>query len=329
MTWWIPGLIILILIFWVMLRPIPLSGLVSLANPITSYEQAIIQVKAIQEEDNTDLTRDVCITKLFDHGSQAEHVIVLLHGFTNCPEQFTELGKQFFDAGFNVFIPRLPYHGLSDRLTDALANLRAEDLATFGDKIMNIAHGLGKKVTVMGISGGGNLTAWLGQNRGDLDFAFPIAAFFGLRSAPSFLTNFLVRLGLIIPNFFVWWDPRTKAENPHSIYYAYPRYPIRAMVEIFRLAIAIQTQAEKTPPAAKAIVMVINDAETSVSNADLVKLLETWKKLGKDYLGEYHFEKDLNLPHDFITPRSSRSSVDISYARLIKVVKDIHVEHQI
>lgn len=329
MIWWTLGLILLGLVLWVVLRPIPLSGLDSHADPVTSYEQAMIHAKAMQEEDNTDLARDVCITKLFDHGTQTEHVIVLLHGFTNCPEQFNELGKQFFNAGFNVFIPRLPYHGLSDRLTDALARLKAEDLAVFGDKIMNIARGMGKRVTVMGISGGGNLAAWLAQNRMDLDFAFPIAAFFGLISIPSWLTKFFVRLGLVAPNFFMWWDPRTKADNPHSIYYAYPRYPIRAMVEIFRLATAIQTQAEKTSPAAKAIVMVINDAEPSVSNADLIKLLETWKKHGKGNLGEYHFEKDLKLPHDFITPRASSLLVENSYSRLIKVVKDIHADHQI
>jgi hypothetical protein len=38
-------------------------------------------------------------------------------------------------------------------MTDALLNLTAENLAAFGDKVIDIAHGLGKKVSVMGISG--------------------------------------------------------------------------------------------------------------------------------------------------------------------------------
>ncbi len=324
MIGWIIGIILLILILWVVLRPIPISGLVTHPNPVTSYDEALAKVKAMQEEDNHDFALDVCITKLFDHGIQTEHVIVLLHGFTNCPEQFNELGKQYFESGYNVFIPRMPYHGLSDRLTNELAKLRAEDLTNFGDKVMDISHGLGKKVTVMGISGGGNIAAWLAQNRTDVNFVFPIAAFFGLNSIPAWLTRFFVRLGLITPNFFMWWDPRTKADNPHSIYYAYPRYPVRAMMEIFRMAIAIKAQADKLPPAAKSIVMVINDAEPSVSNAELVNLVETWQKHRKANLSEYHFEKSIQLPHDFITPNASISFSETSYPRLIKVVKDIH-----
>ena len=134
----------------------------------------------MQEKDNLDLSHDVCITKLYDHGKQTEHVIILLHGFTNCPEQFSEIGMQHFEAGSNVFIPRMPYHGLSDRLTDALVHLTVEDLAAFGDQIIDIAHGLGKKITVMGVSGSGTLVAWLAQNRTDIDFAFAIAPLFGL-----------------------------------------------------------------------------------------------------------------------------------------------------
>src|SRR5689334_2676451 len=124
MIWWILVLILLGLILSVAFRPIPISGLVSHPNPVTSYDEAIAKVKTMQTEDNQDFTLDVCITKLFDHGIQVEHVMVLLHGFTNCPEQFNELGKQYFDSGYNVFIPRMPYHGLSDRLTNELAKLR-------------------------------------------------------------------------------------------------------------------------------------------------------------------------------------------------------------
>jgi len=178
----------------------------------------------------------------------------------------------------------------------------------------------------MGISGGGNITAWLAQNRTDLDFAFPIAAFFGLGSVPAWVLKFFVKLGLILPNFFMWWDPRTKAENPHSIYYAYPRYPMRAMMEIFRLADVIKTQANKTPPAAKTIVMVINESEPSVSNVELVKLLEIWQKQSAKNRSAYHFEKNLQLPHDFITPGSTALQAEDIYPRLISMVEDIHAK---
>src|SRR5688572_1716456 len=184
MIWWILGLALLGLLSWMALRPLAMGELESRPNPVSGYEAALARIKSMQEADNFDLARDVCITKLYDHGRQTEHVVVLLHGFTNCPEQFNEMGKQYYEAGSNVFIPRAPYHGLSDRLTEALVNLTAEDLAAFGNEVLDIAHGLGKKVTVMGISGTGTLVAWLAQNRSDLDFAFSIAPLFGLAFIP-------------------------------------------------------------------------------------------------------------------------------------------------
>src|SRR5688572_18530458 len=166
----------------------------SRAGPVANHEEALVRVKTLQEAEDQDLTRDVCITKLYDHGKQTEHVIVLMHGFTNCPEQFNELGRQHFDAGNNVLIPRMPYHGLSDRLTDALVKMTTEDLTAFGDEVIDIAHGLGKKITVMGVSGSGTLVAWLAQNRSDIDFAFAIAPLFGLAFVPPMFTKIFERI---------------------------------------------------------------------------------------------------------------------------------------
>jgi carboxylesterase len=293
-------------------------------EPVQTYDHAIARVKSLQDEDNTDLARDVCITKLLDHGMQTEHVVVLLHGFTTCPEQFHELGKQYFEAGYNVLIPRVPYHGLSDRMTDALTNLTAENLAAFGDKVTDIAHGLGKKVTVMGISGSGTLICWLAQNRADLDFAFSIAPLLGLAFIPASFTRLFERIAMLLPNFFLWWDPRTKADNPYSIYYAYPGYPSRALIEIIRLAMITRAQAEKSPPAAKNIVLVMNEAEPAVSNAEILKLLQLWKRDGTSNVSEYFFEKNMKLPHDIITPGTPNLPIEEIHPRLVSAVKDMH-----
>ena len=302
-----------------------MTPLKSHPQPVPTYAEAVARVKAMQERDHQDLALDVCITKLYEHGRQTEHVIVLLHGFTNCPEQFNELGKQYYEAGNNVFIPRTPYHGLSDRLTEALINLTAEDLAAFGDKVVDIAHGLGKKVSVMGISGTGTLVAWLAQNRPDLDYAFTIAPLFGLAFIPPFFTRLFELVAMRLPNFFMWWDPRTKADNPFSIYYAYPRYPIRALVEIMRLAMSTRAQAEKSPPVARNITIIINDAEPAVSNPEIMRLLKLWRKHSRGNINEYHFEKDMNLPHDIITPGTPGVPVGDIQPRLIGAVRDRHL----
>jgi hypothetical protein len=209
-------------------------------------------------------------------------------------------------------------------MTDALLHLTAENLSAFGDRVVDIAHGLGKKVTVMGISGSGTLVCWLAQNRADMDFAFSIAPLLGLAFIPPALTNLFERIALLLPNFFLWWDPRTKADNPYSIYYAYPRYPFRALVEILRLAMIVRAQAVKSSPLAGKIVVVINQAEPAVSNAEIVRLMKLWKKHGRTDLGEYYFEKNMKLPHDIITPGTHDLPIEAIHTRLIGAVKELH-----
>lgn len=295
-------------------------------RPVANHEEALARVKSMQEDDNHDRARDVCVTKLYDHGKEREHVIILLHGFTTCPEQFNELGKQYYEQGSNVFLPRMPYHGLEDRLTEKLVNLTAEGLAAFGDKVIDIAHGLGKKITVMGISGSGTLVAWLAQNRADVDFAFTIAPLLGLAFIPSAFTKLFEQIALRLPNFYMWWDPRTKAANPFSIYYAYPGYPTRALVEFLRLAMITRAQAEKSPPRAGQITMILNDAEPAVSNAEALRLFRLWQKYGKGNLSEVHFEKDMKLPHDIITPGTPGVPIEDIHPRLINTVRDVHAK---
>jgi alpha-beta hydrolase superfamily lysophospholipase len=326
MLWLSLVLVILILILGVAFRPLNIGVLESHPEPISSYEEAVVRVKAIQDEENEDFTRDVCITKLYDHGKQTEHVIILIHGFTNCPEQFNEIGQQHFEAGNNVLIPRMPHHGLTDRLTTALVDLTAEELAAFGDKIIDIAHGLGNKVTVMGVSGSGTLVAWLAQNRADIDFAFAIAPLFGLAFVPASLTKLFERIALLLPNFFLWWDPRTKAANPFSIYYAYPRYPVHALVQYLRLGMITRLQAEKSSPRASEITMIINDSEPAVSNAEIMRFLKLWRKHRNVNIREVHFEKDLKLPHDIITPGTPGVPMGDIQPRLINAVRELHAK---
>lgn len=324
MIGWVIAAAVLCATLWILLRPMLMPALNSLPKPLSNFEEALLRVQDMQHEDNKEFARDVCITKLFHHGKQTEHVVVLIHGFTTCPEQFHRLGQQYFEAGYNVLIPRMPYHGLTDRLTDELLNLTAEKLAVFGDSVADIAHGLGRKVTLLGASGSGTLVCWLAQNRADLDYVVAIAPLFGLAIIPPFLTKPFERVALWLPNFFIWWDPRTKAENPYSIFYAYPRYPTKALAEFMRMGIVTRTQAEISAPKAKHITVVINDSEPAVSNAQIVRLIRLWKRSPGVNLSEYHFEKEMKLPHDIITPGTPGLPIDLIHPRLIDVVREAH-----
>jgi carboxylesterase len=300
--------------------PVNTNGLTSKANPVGNYDTACKKLAEWKSKEDGFQLHDVCRTKLMTHGYRVENVIIILHGYTTCPEQFAELGKRFFDLGFNVFIPCLDYHGREDRLTDVIQDLTAERMVSFGDQMLDIATGLGEKVTVLGISGGGTITAWLAQNRSDVYCAVPLAAFIRVGFLPAFLTTPFIRIFSTLPHFFIWWDPRTKANNPYSIFYAYPRYSLRNFAQIMRLGLAVKRQSQIRPPAAGHIMMIINDFDPGVSNTELNSLYEVWKSQKGEKVTSYHFDKEMKMLHDIITPGTPGIPIEDVYSRIIQQV---------
>ena len=54
---------------------------------------------------------------------------MLIHGLTNAPKEFAELGGLLHDRGHNVIILRMPYHGLKGLDIKELDPLMADDIA--------------------------------------------------------------------------------------------------------------------------------------------------------------------------------------------------------
>jgi len=266
---------------------------------------------------------DVCRSKAMVHDHATEHVIVFFHGYTNCPEQFAQLGERFYELGYNVLIPCMPHHGYADRLTEDVRNLTAEELGAYGDQAVDIARGLGRQVTVMGISGGGSLAAWLVQNRADVDYAVPLSASVWINGVPVWLSRPLIRV-FLASSGLVWWDPRTQEENPYSVYYAYPQYALRSLGEVLRMGVIIRKQARLAGPAGGSVLMLINDADPGVSNAQLNWLAETWSQHNAAPVQTYHFEKSLGMPHDIITPGTPGVPTDLVYDRIVEQITALH-----
>ena len=316
-------IVLLIVHFFRPVNPLRIPGGPAVhKSPATGYPDALERIEKLRAAEARDDVRDVCQTKLFSHGERADDVLVFLHGFSTCPEQFNELGKRLYELGYNVLIPRAPYHGLSDRLTRELSKQRAEEMVTYANRTIDIACGLGRRVTVLGISGGGTITCWLAQNRPEVDIAIPISALLGIGFVPASLTQVFARIFYRFPDFYLWWDARTRAANPSSTYYAYPGYSLHALSEVLRLGVSVRQQAHKHPPAAGKIVMVINESEPDVSNAELENILQDWQKNpGKATLRAFRFEPDLKLPHDIITPETPGLQVEVVYERLIDLIR--------
>jgi carboxylesterase len=293
----------------------------SKAQPVTGFDEALKRIEAERRQDQAGEVRQICLPRVLEHGAPADWAVVIIHGLTNCPEQFQEFASRLFQLGFNVYLPRQPYHGLPERAGNNLKPLTAAKLAAFGDQALDIGHGLGRQVLVTGLSGGGTIAAWLAQNRPDLDLAMPMAAMLGLSFVPSPLTRPFAWLFNHIPDFYMWWDPRTKADNPFAFDYSYPGYSVHAMSELLKLGVLVREQAQAGPPAAQKIVMVINDNEPGVNNRELYKVITDWEAhRNQTVLSTFHFERELKLPHDIITPGTPGVDIETVYGRLISLI---------
>ena len=310
--------VFLILIFlFILLKPINISGLTSNSNPYSDFDASLLRIEEILQEENAcgDLSQ-AGRSVLLHHARKVDNVVVFLHGFTSAPQQFRELGGKFYRRGFNVYIPRQPRHGIADTTTLALQNYNAQVMVDFTNQVIDIAHGLGDRVTVVGLSGGGTMAAGVGQNRGDVHQTGVIAPMLGAGFIPAPLTKILTRLLLRLPKFYMWWDPAQKAANPFTEDYQYPGYPIHALGEVLRLAFAVETEAQRNAPLAEKVTMVSNANDISVSNQKIDQLVSIWRSKG-DNMTHYQFPKDLGLAHDFITPTREGFRADIVYPTLL------------
>lgn len=314
----VSAILIIVTAAFVLFKPINKLSYQTNILPISDYQTALNQFKKLNPVDPSKINPD-CESKLLDHGKKVEKVIVFFHGYTTCPKQFLDLAEQFYTLGYNVLIPREPYHGYKDRLTSDIALLTSEDLAKTADDYTNLAHGLGNKVIAAGISGGGTTVAWIAENRNDVDLAVLISPAFNLKAIPSNFIIPAVNYYSITPNSFTWWDEQKQeqADPPH----AYPRYATKSLAQIVRLGYLTTKHSKNNKPLAKAILVVTNANDGAVDNKVTDTVKSNWEKLGYK-VSAYEFPKALNLGHDLIDPIQPDARTDIVYPKLIDLITE-------
>ena len=241
---------------------------------------------------------------------------LLLHGLTASPLQFAEFGRALHLRGANVYIPRLPHHGLSDRLTTELKDLTADQLRAFALESAAFAATLGPHVRVVGFSVGGLLAALIAQNV-PVERATCIAPFLGVAWLPGRLTGRAARLALTLPNRFLWWDPvlRERLMPEHG----YPRFPTHAVAHAAALAHELMRDAALRAPAARDVQIVLNESETTVNNQTFRRLAALWSAR-KDGI-VLHRLKGLPLSHDIIEPLHALGLAPHVYPALLDLVE--------
>lgn len=268
-----------------------------------------------------DLINPVCEARVLNHGEVTERAVVLIHGFTNCPQMWAAFGERVFARGSNVLIPRLPRHGLADRLTDSPAGLTADELRQATGEAVFQATTLGRKVTVAGLSLGAVLAARAAITSERVDRAVLIAPLFAAPGMPipvSDAVGFLA--GRVLPNRFVWWDGKTK-ERIVGPAHAYPRFATRGYGAMLQLGSDIRRAALRRAPLTPDLRIVTNAADPAVNNEATSSLAAAWRRRGAE-VREYCFPRELGLLHDLIDPAQAQQQTALVYPVLERWICD-------
>ena len=131
------------------------------------YNQSVADIQKVIADDtaNSEVRPD-CRPILKTHGKKTARAVMILHGVSGCPNGPAELAERFYQAGYNVYVPRAPHHGLSDKKLHS--QVRAAELVKFMSDSAGLVSGLGDELGVIGHSGGGTLATWLAQYGGGL-----------------------------------------------------------------------------------------------------------------------------------------------------------------
>lgn len=252
---------------------------------------------------------------VFDHGRRTARAMLLFHGLSASPAQFVGIARALHERGHNVFVPRLPQHGRQDRMSEALADMTAEQLKACLRDSLDIVRGLGEEVSVAGFSLGALLTAYAAQSE-PLHKAVAIVPFLGLIWMPTRFGEFAARVALHFPNRFLWWDPwlREKQLPAHG----YPRYATHALAQGLKLAYELMDAARERAPAARELIVAINVREPAISNRAAVKLADLWKARGANVRVERF--RDLPFAHDVIEPKRYPDIASRLQPRLVDLI---------
>jgi pimeloyl-ACP methyl ester carboxylesterase len=290
------------------------------AKKLLDFEEAVQAIKALAAAAPTTVRRN-CTLQLLEHGRPTERVFVLLHGLSNCPAQFSELGRQLFERGHNVLIPLLPYHGDENRLATEWGGLTGESMLEAGNQAADLARNLGEKVIVAGISINGATVAWMAQNRKDLYKAVLLAPFLAPFNLPNLALLPLERLLLRVPNMFFWWDSRQR-ENLPGPAYAYPRFPSRVIGETMFLARSVLDESRIFPPQCPLILTITSASDVAANNIVTEQLVANWRALRPSGIETFEFPADQKISHDFIDPNQPNQRIEKVYPKIIELLEE-------
>lgn len=261
-------------------------------QPATSYDDAILRADRRRIADDT-LAAPGGASVLMTHGYKTARVVVLLHGFTDSPRQFQPLADRLFAEGDNVYVPRLPHHAERGGDARTLAQLTGLNLRNASDSVIDLAHGLGDSVVVLGLSVGGTMAAWIAQHRSDVQRAVLVAPALQAGRVPGMLERPLVDLSARIPNVTHRAAPDT-ARPDHDA-----GFTTHAVAQILHFGMTVMRSADRSAPGARSMSFLLNANDRTVKESAARSLANSWSRHGAPVM-VYELPDSLRLPHNIV-----------------------------
>lgn len=295
------GLVVLLLLAALWFWPIALSDLEPRRPQAISAQD---YWESLQRADADPAIADVGRSiRLLPRGGSRD-LVVMIHGLTNCPKQFEALAEKVStETGAGVLVPRVPHHGLADRMNLESSKVSGEVLRGFAEDIGRVvaqARQDGGSVTVMGLSLGGTLTAWIAQHY-PVDHAIVIAPVLGVPGYGRSMNRPMINFSRLNREDFWWWDDELKEHVPGPVY-AYPRYSVFSVGEVLRMAIHLEREAKESAPQCRLITFVGNESDEAVSHSAIDSLKGLWGSHPGVEIASHTFPASPRLSHDLIDP---------------------------
>jgi esterase/lipase len=283
-----------------------------------TYDDAVARLARLLARDTLAL-HPGCGTTALLAGARTPRAFVLLHGITNCPLQYLALAESLRAGGDNVLVPRIDHHGLDDRMTADLANLRAEELVSLVTECAGMARGLGDTVVVCGLSTSGVLAAWAATELEGVDRAVVIAPAFAPSWKPSWIAPVVTRLSLRLHNMFVWWDDKLEQDlgGPKQ---CYPRFSTRAMGEAYRLGEDVMRRLGTRRSKARDVAVVTTLGDDAIDNGRAHAFAVRYRGSGAR-VREFAFAAGDSVRHDMLDPEQVGARTGVSYPVLLRFLR--------
>lgn len=301
--------VLLVSLLLIGLVPLPNDAFLSSPSPVADYDDAVTRIAALQTVE-LPITSAASRSIFLAHGEKTENVYVLIHGLGNAPREFAELAQMLHGQGDNVIVMRMPYHGLQGMDMHALDALTTELVRDYADDIVDLAHGLGENVTVIGISGGGAVGAWIAQNRPNVSRVALISPFLGIKHVPTLLDPLVKNVLSRLPKFSI--NGAIEADRE----WLYRGISSNGVAVYMTLGQSVLHSAENHPPAVSDVLILTTEIDAFVDNRWAQRLAETWQGGGAN-VQTHEFAASQGVPHASVDPFTAASKRQLVYDLLL------------